>query len=305
MKPRLLALSAVLFWSTASSAFKITLRWLTPFELVLLSSAVSSAALWTIVLVRGSAGRAAVPPGRRLAMSAARGLLNPFVYYLVLLEAYDRLPAQIAMVVNYLWPVMLVVLSAPLLGQRLSLRVGLASLVSFCGVGVLALGGDPGGGTLSAGAIGLALLSTVIWALFWILNVRSGGNAVRNLAGSFGFGVVYLVIFGILTGKMRGLAGMGLEGLAGAAYVGLFEMGITFVIWLRALETAQTTSEVSGYIYLTPFLALVFIGAAVGERIGLPTIGGLALVLAGIVMQERARRKLEGAAAGPGGGAVT
>ncbi|NOQ22038.1 MAG: hypothetical protein GQ565_05230 [Candidatus Aegiribacteria sp.] len=35
MKPRVLALTAVVFWSTAASAFKLTLRWLTPFQLVL------------------------------------------------------------------------------------------------------------------------------------------------------------------------------------------------------------------------------------------------------------------------------
>lgn len=285
MKPRLLALTAVLFWSTAASAFKITLRWLTPYQLVLISSAVSTIVLWSAVAI----GRAGVAPGRlslrNMARAAARGALNPFVYYLVLLEAYNGLPAQIAMVINYLWPVVLMFLSIPLLGQAVTMRMGLASLVSFCGVGVLALGGDPTGGSLSLPAMGLALLSTLIWALYWILNLRSRGNAVRNLAHSFLFGTVFLVVLGLAGGKLWSIGGIDIRGLLGAVYIGFFEMGVTFVIWLRALQLASTTSEVGSYIYLTPFLALVFIGTAVGETIGVSTVAGLVLVITGILLQ--------------------
>ena len=105
------------------------------------------------------------------------------VNYLVLLEAYNGLPAQIAMVINYLWPVVLMILSAPLLGQRITLKMAFASGISFCGIGVLAFGGNPVGGHLPLSAIGLVLASTVIWALFWILSIRASGDPVRNLAG--------------------------------------------------------------------------------------------------------------------------
>ncbi|MBN2586648.1 MAG: DMT family transporter [Candidatus Fermentibacteraceae bacterium] len=289
MKPRLLALAAVLFWSTAASAFKITLRWLSPYQLVLLSSAVSTLALWTVVLIRGGVPSPEPHPDRWL-KAAARGALNPFFYYLVLMEAYDRLPAQIAMVINYLWPVMLMILSAPLLKQVITMRMALASIVSFCGVGVLALGGSPVGGSLSLPAMGLALLSTVIWSLFWILNVRSGGDSVGNLARSFASGLLFLLLYGLVRGELSLIPGIDVRGIFGTVYIGLFEMGITFVVWLRALQLARTTSEVGNYIYLTPFLALVFIGAAVGETIGLTTVAGLVLVITGILLQQLGRR---------------
>lgn len=286
MKPRLLALTAVLFWSTAASAFKITLRWLSPYQLVLLSSAVSTLALWAAVAFRGRHRALWSLSGPELLRSAARGALNPFIYYLVLLEAYDRLPAQIAMVINYLWPIMLMLLSAPLLGQRISMRMAVSSLVSFCGIGILALGGNPVGGRLSMSAIGLALLSTVIWALYWILNVRSKGDPIVDLARSFSFGLLFLLLLGLVRGDLAVTAGVGVKGLLGAAYIGMFEMGITFVVWLRALQLAETTSEVGSYIYLTPFLSLVFIGTAVGETIRLYTVTGLIMVITGILIQR-------------------
>ncbi len=64
-------------------------------------------------------------------------------------------------------------------------------------------------------------------------------------------------------------------------------MGITFVIWQKALELADTTAEVGNLIYLTPFFALVIIGTTVGEQIGIFTVGGLLLVISGILLQER------------------
>ncbi|MCD4701832.1 MAG: DMT family transporter [Candidatus Aegiribacteria sp.] len=290
MKPRVLALIAVVFWSTAASAFKLTLSWMTPYQLVLLATAVSTVALWTMILFRRKRFIEAGSWRNAIAKSAVRGLLNPFLYYLVLLEAYNELPAQIAMVINYLWPVVLIILSAPLLKQRITLKMAAASGISFCGIGVLALGGNPVGGQLPLLAIGLALLSTVIWALFWILNIRASGDAVRNLAESFIFGLLYLVIYGVISGKIPSIRGLDIHGIIGSIYIGLFEMGITFVIWYKALELSETTSEVGNLIYLTPFMALVFIGSVVGEKIGLWTIAGLLLVISGIALQGMGKR---------------
>ena len=64
----------------------------------------------------------------------AFALLNPVLYYLVLFEAYDRLPAQIAQPLNYTWAITLALLAVPLLGQRLSGRDMLAVLLGYGGV---------------------------------------------------------------------------------------------------------------------------------------------------------------------------
>ncbi len=290
-KPRVFAIVAVLFWSTASTAFKLSLRSLTPFKLVFFASCVSLVILWILVLIKKRAGRSFVFSGKRLAGASVRGLLNPFLYYLVLFKAYDRLPAQIAMVINYLWPITLLLLSIPFLRQRITSRILISSFISFCGVAVLVLGGNPAGGNLSITAMGLALLSTVIWAAFWIMNLRTSSDAIVTLAEAFSFGAVYLVLFGLITGKLADVAQTDLVGIAGAVYVGIFEMGITFVIWQKALELADTTAEIGNLIYLTPFLALVFIGTAVGEQIGICTVGGLLLVISGIILQERWKKR--------------
>ena len=104
------------------------------------------------------------------------------------------------MVVNYLWPVVLVLLSIPLLGQKLSIR-GLAGiLLSFAGVMFLALMGR-NTFEISTVPLLLAFASTLIWAVYWVLNTRNTGKTSAVLFTSFVFGSIYLLIYGFLTGQ--------------------------------------------------------------------------------------------------------
>jgi len=77
--------------------------------------------------------------------------------------------------------------------------------------------------------------------------------------------------------------------LLGAAYVGTFEMGLTFVCWLVALRLATHTAQVGYLIFISPFLSLVFINLLVGETIRLNTLAGLGLIIAGLLVQHTAR----------------
>ncbi len=277
-----LALASILFWSWAATAFKKALVCHSPWFVVFAGSVVSTLVLLIMLVIRGKRVTAA-DAGR----GAFFGFLNPFLYYLVLLNAYQGLPAQIAMVVNYLWPVMLVLLAVPILGQRLSAG-GLAGvLVSFSGVALMALLGK---GSLSIAffPLLLAFVSTIVWAVYWLLNARSTGEANTVLCMNFFFGSVYLAIYGAVTGESFIPAA---KYLLWVVYVGVFEMGLTYMMWNTALKKASSAAAVGSLIFLTPFLALVPIALVVGESIQTSTVAGLSLVIAGILMERRFRHR--------------
>jgi drug/metabolite transporter (DMT)-like permease len=69
-------------------------------------------------------------------------------------------------------------------------------------------------------------------------------------------------------------------------------MGFTFVIWMKALQYAENTAKVSNLIFLSPFIALFFIHFLVGETIAISTIFGLALIIAGIMLQQKKTKKV-------------
>jgi drug/metabolite transporter (DMT)-like permease len=77
-----------------------------------------------------------------------------------------------------------------------------------------------------------------------------------------------------------------MNGILASAYIGIFEMGITFVFWLKAMKLSETTSQVSNLIYLSPFVSLLFIFYILNEKILLSSFIGLAFIVGGIIIQQ-------------------
>ncbi len=283
-KAYLLALTAILFWSTMSSAFKITLRYTDPLNLLLFSSFFSIIVLFALLLLNGKVPLLKQTRLKDLRNSALLGLLNPFLYYVVLFRAYELLPAQEAGTLNYIWPVVLVLFSIPLLKQKISWLSILAIFVSFLGIIIISTHGDVLSFqfTDTLGVI-LAVGSAVFWALFFLLNVRDKRDENVKIFWNISFGFLYILIINLLFSDIQ-LPGS--WGLLGAMYIGAFEMGITFVIWLTALRLSKSTAKISNLVYLSPFIALFFIRFAVGEIILLSTIIGLLFVVSGIILQK-------------------
>ena len=71
------------------------------------------------------------------------------------------------------------------------------------------------------------------------------------------------------------------------SYVGLFEMGITFVLWLFAMKKATNTSRISNLIFISPFISLLLLATVIGETIHISTVAGLLFIVSGLVIQNR------------------
>lgn len=275
----------VILWATVASAFKLSLRHLTPNELLLFATLVSCGVLFGILVMSRRHREFAAWTVGDLLWSALLGLLNPFLYYLMLFEAYLLLPAQEAQPLNFAWPIVLALLSVIILRQRITIFSLGAMCISFAGVAVIATRGD----ILSlhitdTRGVLLALGSTVIWASYWLASLKDQRDPVARLFVNFVFGSIFVSVYILLSVPMRVPP---IEGLLGAIYVGTFEMGVTFVTWLMALRLSRTTAQVGNLIFLTPFLSLFFIRYAIGETILPSTFAGLTLIVLGIVLQRR------------------
>lgn len=278
------AFVVVLFWSTVASAFKISLRYLDVLSLLFYASITSTAAFFVYLLFSKKLNLLKALSTKDYLYSALLGFLNPFLYYLVLFKAYSILPAQEAQPLNFIWPIMLVLLSIPLLKQKIKSKDFLAIIISFAGVFVISTRGNILGFkfTNPVGVL-LATGSSVIWALFWIYNMKDKRDEVVRLFLNFAFGSVFIFLSMLL---FAGVKIPNLNGILGAAYVGLFEMGITFLLWLKALKLSKTTAHIANLIYLVPFLSLVIISFAVPEKILSSSIIGVIFIVGGIILQR-------------------
>ena len=283
------AISVILIWATVASAFKISLRYVDYLHLLLFSTAVSLCILFALLIAQKKIHLLISYSSKDYIQSFLMGILNPCLYYMVLFKAYSLLPAQQAQPLNYTWPIMVVVLSLPLLHQRIRTLNILAIVISFCGVIMITTQGEIQNLHIqNVEGILLALGSAFIWALFWILNLWDKRDNLVKLFLNFAFGFIVIVV---VTSLFSSPLSPPLYGIAGIVYIGLFEMGISFVIWMRALSLSHTTAQVSNLIYLSPFVSLVFIHFFVGETIQVSTIFGLSIIVLGIVLQHYASHR--------------
>jgi len=284
---RICAIAAVLLWSTVATGFKLGLRVLAPIELLTLGATISLAFFTLAIVATGRLGAVRALALRDWARLGALGLVNPFLYYQVLFEAYRRLPAQIAQPLNYTWAIALALLAVPVLGQRLDWRALAGIVVSYAGVVVLVGGGS----TVTAAAldplgIALALASTLIWAGYWLATVRIAVDPLVLMWVAF---AVAAPAIAVVCAATRGLPALTLDALAYDGWVGLVEMGVTFLLWQTALKRSAHAGRTAQYIFLSPFISLVLIDRVLGERVHWTSVAGLALIVAGLVLTGRPR----------------
>ena len=284
-KSILLALAAVLSWSTVATAFKVALTYLTHFEMLLVAS-VTSLAIFAIVLtVQRRWGVVMALPRKTWRYFALLGLLNPVAYYLVLFKSYDLLPAQIAQPVNYFWPIFLLVLLALFAKQSIPVKKYIGMFISLGGLILISLGGGQIGNLeISPLGLFLGLMSALLWASYWMVNNKNSHKADATVACfmSFLFGSIYLFIGALCVGVNLNT----LPGILSGMYVGAFEMGIPFVCFGLAMRTTTNPALINQLCYLSPFLSLFFVSAILGEQIVFTTYIGLFLIVAGIVFNE-------------------
>jgi drug/metabolite transporter (DMT)-like permease len=283
-KAYLFALTAIFFWSTMSSAFKLTLRFI-DYTWLLLYASLSSLIILFIILI----SQRKIHLLKKLKLvdfrnSAILGFLNPFLYYFILFKAYTLLKAQEAGTLNYIWPIVLVLLSIPLLKQKISYKSIIAIVISFIGILIISTEGHLFTLEFSSPlGVGLASGSAIFWALYWILNLKDKRDEIIKLFMNFGFGFLYIFITCIILG---GFEIPPTNAILGSVYIGFFEMGITYFLWLKALKLSINTAKVSNLVYLSPFIALIFIHLTVGETILTSTIVGLFFIIGGILLQK-------------------
>ena len=280
-------ISAVLLWSTVATAFKLTLQEFTPIQMLTVASLVSALVLFAICIIQGKMNQIIPTLFANPFYYLLLGLINPLAYYLILFKAYDLLPASQAQPLNYSWAITLTLMAAVFLGQKIRKQDWVACVLGYIGVVVIATKGN----LLSLEfesplGVGLALLSTILWAGYWILNTKNKADPIVGVL--LGFLIALPFAIGLCLYEQSSWD-ISLTGWFAVTYVGLFEMGITFVLWLSALRLTDNTARISNLIFVSPFISLLLLAYIIGEQIHPSTLFGLVLIVSGLVFQQRKR----------------
>ena len=275
LPPALLALGAIALWGTLA-ALGVALAHVPPFLLTGLALCVGG--LLALPLSRFEVSSWLVP-----LPTLALGVGGLFGFHFLLFMALRLAPPVQANLINYLWPLFMVLLSPWLLpGMRLQAVHIAAALLGFAGAALVILG-DPAGAGQQAGGWSwgylLALLSALVWASYSLLTRRVPHFPTAAIGG-----------FALLSGLLSLLCHALLEpavALTGRdmlliAALGLGPMGAAFFLWDMALKRGDTR-QIGILSYLTP-LASTGVLVLVGDRAFTWNIGLAALMIVGAAL---------------------
>ncbi len=280
---------AVILWSTVASAFKLTLKHFTPIQLLLYSVVFSLVVLGLAIIKQKKIYLLLSYSKYDYLKLMLLGFVNPFFYYLILFKAYDLLPAQVAQPINYTWALTLGYMSFFILKHKLTIYDFLAGVICYIGILIISTKGELFSFSFtSKEGVVLAFSSTILWSLYWIYNTKLDVDEIIGLFVSFLSGFVWIFLYMLYFSKPFE---PNLYGVLGSVYIGCFEMGITYIFWLKAMKLTKSSSKIANLIFISPFLSLLFIYFLVGEKILLSTFIGLGLIVFGLLLQQKKEKK--------------
>ena len=277
MQANLYALGAIALWASLAS-LGVSLTHIPPFLLTGIALIIGSVPAWPFVLRDPSQWRI---PLRTLAL----GVYGLFAYHFLLFIALRHAPPVEANLVNYLWPLFIVVLS-PVVLPSVALRWPhvLAALLGFAGAAIAIAGGRELSGTLAWGYLP-ALAAAFIWATYSLMTKRIAAFPTTAI-GLFGLvsGLLSLVCHALL----EPATSLQARDWALLAVLGLGPLGASFFLWDKALKLGDAR-HIGILSYLTPLastaLLLVVSGRPFSASIALATV----MIISAAVMGMRAR----------------
>ena len=283
------AISAVVIWSTTAALVKSLLTAIPTFEALFLSTLAASLFLLVVQLVRDGGRIFRTYDVRGYMSMAGLGFLGLFLYSGLYYYGLSQLTSQEACLLNYLWPMMIVLFAALLLGERITLRTAAALLLSFSGVVVLTLGGE--GSAEGTGLLGTVacLLAALCYGLFCVLNKRRNIDQTVMMILAWGVTAVCSLPVTLLTEEW--VTPMWTQWI-GLLWLGVFIDAVGYLWWAMALQEARDAATVANLAYAVPLLSLVVSAITLGEEMSGAAVGALVLIMGGILLQSvrRGRR---------------
>ena len=249
-----------------------------PLELTALAFGVSGVAGLALLAALGRLGELRQP-----AVVWAHGVGGLFLYHALYFAAFSRAPAATVNLINYLWPLLIVLLSAAVLGLRLTARhwlgtgLALAGCVALLGGGVA---GTPGmwlGYALAGGA-------AVTWAVYSVLSRRLAAVPLGAMAG---FCAVTAVLAGVLTAVTEAPIMPDGFGWLIVGLLGVGPVGVAFVLWDVGMKRGDPRL-LGTLAFATPVLSTVLLAAGGYVALSPIVIAAAALVAAGGLLAARA-----------------
>lgn len=282
-KNYIFAITTVFMWSTLAAVVKLLLSDIPNLEALAISSYISSGFLLIANMFTGKIKIMKSLKFKDIGIISGLGFIGLFVYSALYYYGLSQLTSQEACIVNYLWPIMLVIFSCIILKEKLTVMKAVAMVCSFVGIVVLSMGsGDNSEGNVTLGIVG-CIIAAACYGLFSVLNKKFNYDQSISMMIFWLVAAVCSTILGLVTEDWVSLDG---KQWLGMLWLGVVVDAIAYLLWAIALNGAGNTAKIANIAYLTPFLSLVVSALLLKEEITLRALIALVFIIGGILLQS-------------------
>lgn len=277
--------TAVILWSSLALLTTLT-EGIPPFELMALGFGIAFVAS---ALILGRRGLAGFSSWRQPWGVWASGFAGIFVYHALYFFALKAAPAAEASLINYLWPLLLVLLSALAAGEKLHKRQMLGALSGLAGTAFIMQqhAPQPGAAMPVAGylaAFGCAL----IWAGYSVFNRRYSAVPSSTIGGICGLVAVAGLICHLL---FETTVRPDLHQWAAIIVLGLGPVGLAFLAWDHATKHGNLAT-LGALSYLAPLISTVLLIATGRSQAGpILIVAALLIIIGAVIATSRSSEK--------------
>ncbi|MGL5259395.1 MAG: DMT family transporter [Lachnospiraceae bacterium] len=281
------ALISVACWGILPTISSLLLNTIDTMHVVAYSSLFAACTLFIYNCITGKIKEIKKLSIKTIIRMVSIGLLGMFFYNILLLLGIERMAAQEAFVINYLWPACIIIFSCLILKEKMTLQKVAAITLSFLGIVIITTKGDVSNFSFgSFSGMLFCVSAAVCYGLYSVLNKRETFDKNISVMSAYGMTAIISFIVIIIKGEVQ-IPSVSIT--MGLLLSGIICNAIPYVTWAWALEKGNT-AIVSNLAYLTPFVSLVVTNIVLKEEITVYSIWGLLFIVSGIFIQMYKRK---------------
>jgi drug/metabolite transporter (DMT)-like permease len=279
---------AIFLWASTASVGKLLVNNLNNLQVLFYSSLFASIGLFIITLFQKKLDLIRKYKPVDFFRFASMGFIGVFLYNLLFLGALMYSSAQEVFIVNYTWPIWVILFSVFILKEKLNVIKMSAFILGFIGILFVASGGNLTNFSFTnlKGNL-LALAGAISYGLFSVLGKKNNDDKIVSILFYNVFAFMFVCITILLFSEIPAIS---LFEFICLLWLGVFTIGLAYVFWFFALKYGDT-AKMSTIIFITPFLSLVYIYFLLDEEISIYSIIGLIIILSGIIVQSFNKKK--------------
>lgn len=273
------AFLAVFLWGTMGTTIKLIVSRVDSFSAAVYTGLFATIALFMYLIITKRTKELIEELKKHYLFFMIAGVIGLGIQQIFYLKAFELLPASQVVIIFYLYPLFMIILSGLILKEKTSLISMLFVLLGFFGVYVLASNGTLIKLDVNAGLI-VTLLASLSWGLFSVLiKLREVNEEISMFLFNL-FGLAFLITLIPLFGFNHFIT---LTETLGILYLALIPTALAFVLWNKALHLTRT-SICSNISLLTPLFSLVIISLVLKEKINFNQITGLIIIISSVFL---------------------